>query len=632
MQRISFTNVLSWSPLVRGLAAIASLIVVSPAICHAQLPAFPGAVGQGALATGGRGGDVYHVTSLLDYKSSQPTIVGSLRHAVASASGPRTIVFDVGGSLKLERSLSINKDNLTIAGQTAPTGVTVWGYPTSISGADDVVVRHLRFRTGDFNVMTANPDGSPTNPIGGNGNMDLLGDNADGVNVANLANRVILDHVSASWSLDETLSVTRSRNITVQHSMIAASLNSSLHHKGEHGYGSLVRGEVTATDQTAGDGGYTFYGNLWAHHDARNPSFGGQQTLDAGQPESERRRINVNLVNSVIFNWDSNATHRNNDGDVYANIVGNYYVNGPLSNSTRFFSASGPGNTFIYQQGNYHDRDQDDLHDGFLVDTPAEITTAFSNFEAGDTLNSTGGGVPYNFFSWVQDAVLSGQQAYEMVVEGVGASLWRDVIDQRVLDELAARTGGIINSQDVYRDAFGILPGIDDLATASRPLDWDTDSDGMPNWFEMANGLNAGSAADRNTTTLSPMGYTNLEVYLAAAAAGAVPPAPLAGDYNNDQVVDAADYTVWRDSLATTTPLVNETASLGTVDAADYDAWKANFGTVAAGAASRVAGTDAKRWSDPGSSAVPEPATLLVIWVGLLTVGAALRWERSRGA
>jgi hypothetical protein len=629
MVRVSIANIVSLRMLVCGLAAIASLLLVLPAICQAQLSAFPGAVGQGALATGGRGGDVYHVTSLLDYKSSQPAIVGSLRHAVASATGPRTIVFDVGGSLKLERSLSINKDNLTIAGQTAPTGVTVWGYPTSISGADDVVVRHMRFRTGDFNVMTANPDGTPTNPVGGNGNMDLLGDSADGVNVASLANRVILDHVSASWSLDETLSVTRSRNITVQHSMIAASLNSSLHHKGEHGYGSLVRGEVTAADQAAGDGGYTFYGNLWAHHDARNPSFGGQQTLDAGQSESDRRRINVNLVNSVIFDWDSNATHRNNDGDVYANIVGNYYVNGPLSNSTRFFSASGPGSTFIYQQGNFHDRDQDGLHDGFLVDTPAEIATAFVNFEAGDSLNSTGGGTPYNFFSWVQDAVVSGQQAYEMVVEGVGASLWRDVIDQRVLNELAARTGGIINSQEVYRDTFGVLPGIDDLASASRPLDWDTDGDGMPNWFEVANGLNVASAADRNTTTLSPLGYTNLEVYLAAVAVGAMPPVPLAGDYNNDQVVDAADYTVWRDSLATTTPLVNETASLGTVDAADYDAWKANYGAVAAGAASGVASRGVPA---PDSSAVPEPATLLMILVGLLTVGAASRWERSRGA
>ena len=356
--------------------------------------------------------------------------------------------------------------------------------------------------------------------------MDLLGDSADGINVANGSNRVILDHVSASWSLDETLSVTVSKNITVQHSMIAASLNSSLHHKGEHGYGSLVRGEVTAAEQALGESGYTFYGNLWAHHDARNPSFGGQQTLEAGQPESARRRINVNLVNSVIFNWDSNATHRNNDGDVYANIVGNYYVNGPLSNSTRFFSASGPGSTFVYQQGNYHDRDLDSLHDGFLVDTPSEITTAFVNFEAGDVLNSTGGGTPYNFFSWIQDSVVSAEAAYARVVDAVGASLWRDVIDQRVIDQLAARTGSIINSQEIYRDEFDVLPGIDDLPTETRAANWDTDQDGMPDSFEAAFGLNAGNSADRNLTTLSILGYTNLEVYLDMAAAGLFPPRP----------------------------------------------------------------------------------------------------------
>jgi hypothetical protein len=468
----------------------------------------------------------------------------------------------------------------------------------------------MRFRTGDFNVMTANPDGTPTNPIGGNGNMDLLGDSADGINVTGGANRVILDHVSASWSLDETLSVTVSKNVTVQHSMIAASLNSSLHHKGEHGYGSLVRGEVTAAEQVNGEAGYTFYGNLWAHHDARNPSFGGQQTLQAGQSEADRRRINVNLVNSVVFNWDSNATHRNNDGDVYANIVGNYYVNGPLSSSTRFFSASGPGNTFVYQQGNYHDRNLDAVHDGFLVDSPSEIATAFVNFEPGDVLNSTGGGSPYNFFSWASDAVIPATDAYTRVMDAVGASLWRDVIDQRVINEVAARTGSIINSQEVYRDGLGVLPGIDDLPTISRSSLWDADQDGMPDAFENAHGLNPSSATARNLTTLSPLGYTNLEVYLDMAAAGLFVFVPLAGDYNGDEVVSAADYTVWRNLLGSNTALTNETASLGIVDDADYAAWKANFGATDGGGSAGV---------------VPEPTTLMLCGLSLLLLVAAPR-------
>jgi hypothetical protein len=600
------------TPIVAACFAMAS-------ICHAQLPAFPGAIGQGSISVGGRGGDVYRVTNLLDYKSSEPAIPGSLRHAIATASGPRTVVFDVGGSLKLSRPLSINKDQLTIAGQTSPTGITVWGYPTSLSGVDDVVVRHMRFRTGDFNVMTANPDGSPTNPVGGNGNMDLLGDSADGINVTSGSNRVILDHVSASWSLDETLSVTVSKNVTVQHSVIAASLNSSLHHKGEHGYGSLVRGEVTAAEQANSEAGYTFYGNLWAHHDARNPSFGGQQTLAPGQAEVDRRRINVNLVNNVIFNWDSNATHRNNDGSVYANIVGNYYVNGPLSNSTRFFSASGPGSTFVYQEGNYHDRDLDAEHDGFLVDTPSEITTAFVNFESGDVLNSTGGGTPYPFYSWADGTVLSAPDAYDMVTEQVGASLWRDVIDQRVLDELAARTGSILNSQEVYRNGLGVLPGIDDLPTIFRPSNWDTDQDGMPDSFEALYGLNPDSASDRNLTTLSVEGYTNLEVYLAAAAAGQYAYSPLSGDFNGDGFVDAVDYTVWRNRLgdATEADIHHNGDGQNGVDAADYDWWKQRYGNLAGAGSGGLA-----------SAAVPEPATWLLLAAVALTCSAVSRRSR----
>jgi hypothetical protein len=586
--------------------------------CRAQLLSFPGAVGQGSLSVGGRGGDVYHVTNLLDYKSNQPAIVGSLRHAIATASGPRTIVFDVGGSLKLSRPLSINKSKLTLAGQTSPTGVTVWGYPTSISGAADVVVRHMRFRTGDFNVMTANPDGSPTNPIGGNGNMDLLGDSADGINVTGGSNRVILDHVSASWSLDETLSVTVSKNITVQHSMISASLNSSLHHKGEHGYGSLVRGEVTAAEQANSEAGYTFYGNLWAHHDARNPSFGGQQTLQSGQSEADRRRINVNLANNVIFNWASNATHRNNDGDVYANIVGNYYVNGPLSSSSRFFSASGPGSTFVYQDGNYHDRDRDADHDGFLVDTPAEITTAFVNFEAGDVLNSTGGGTPYAFYSWVADAVVSAPDAYAQVLETVGASLWRDVIDKRVLMDLTTRTGGIINSQEVYRNGMGILPGIDDLPSIARPSNWDTDQDGMPDSFELANGLNPNSAADRNLSTLSPQGYSNLEVYLAQAATGLYVYSPVPGDFNNDGIVDAADYTVWRNHFGDLTEenILYAGSGENGVDLADYSLWKQYYGST----------LELLGGGGLGNASVPEPtAAMLFAIAGIAACGASRR-------
>src|SRR4051812_9101271 len=127
------------------------------AIDSPPLVAFPGAVGQGATAAGGRGGDVYHVVNLSDYNEDkdEPKIEGSLRHAIRSATGPRTIVFDVGGPIKLHGRLYIRKNKLTIAGQTAPGGITAWGYPIEIANSSDVVIRYVRVRTGDFNARAA---------------------------------------------------------------------------------------------------------------------------------------------------------------------------------------------------------------------------------------------------------------------------------------------------------------------------------------------------------------------------------------------------------------------------------------------------------------------------------------------
>ena len=141
---------------------IVALNLLLAGFAGAQPPAFPGAIGQGAAAVGGRGGDVYHVTNLLDYEEDkgESEIEGSLRHAIRSASGPRTIVFDVGGAIKLHGRLEIQNNKLTIAGQTAPGGITVWGYPVEVSKASDVVIRYLRVRTGDFNARAPRVAGS----------------------------------------------------------------------------------------------------------------------------------------------------------------------------------------------------------------------------------------------------------------------------------------------------------------------------------------------------------------------------------------------------------------------------------------------------------------------------------------
>jgi len=479
----------------------------------AELPAFPGAVGQGAAASGGRGGDVYHVVNLLDYSrdKGEPKIQGSLRHAIESAAGPRTIVFDVGGAIKLHSRLEIHKSNLTIAGQTAPSGITVWGYPVDVSKASDVVVRYLRVRTGDFNAKA--PAGSAAAAAGGNGAKDLDASSANGLDIGR-SNRVIVDHVSAAWGMDETLSVTLSRNVTVQHSIIAESLNKSFHPKGPHGYGTLIRGELTEDDQKSGAGGYTFFGNLWAQHRARNPSIGGQQRLEAGQAESDRHRTDVNLVNNVVYGWGDQPTHRSEFGEVRINLVGNYYVNGPARKSDHIFNEANPALTQMYHRDNMHDADQDSDHDGVPVGRAGDIRRTFRQFDRHDLLVGATHGKPFNFFDSVAEHALPAEEAYARVVRSVGASLSRDAIDARIIVSLVQRSAVPIDSQDMYRDSQGVLAGIDDLPTEKRLKGFDSDNDGMPNAFETKHGLDPDDPADGNGTTLSDVGYTNLEMYL----------------------------------------------------------------------------------------------------------------------
>jgi hypothetical protein len=470
----------------------------------ADAPAFPGAVGQGAAASGGRGGDVYVVTNLRDYDpdKGEEKIPGSFRHAIRSAEGPRTIVFNVGGAIALRAPLEIRKSKLTIAGQTAPGGITVWGYPTEIGGAKDVVIRYLRCRTGDFNARG--------NKVSG-GNNDMDPSSANAVNVGR-CERAILDHVSASWGLDETLSVTMCRDITIQNCIIAESLNESLHAKGAHGYGSLIRGEVTPKDQEAGVGGYTLYRNLWAHHRARNPSIGGQQKLDDGQSESDRRRADVNLVNNVVYDWGDQATHRSGDGDVRINLVGNAYICGPVKKAKYFFLEREDAKTLVFQRGNWQDLDQDADHDGELVSTPEQVQAAFQRFGEGDELRSEGR--PFAFYGDLAKAELSGDEACTAVLASVGSSLARDAADQRVIDSVTGRRGKLINSQEEFRTADKRMPGIDDLAEKKRRQSFDADADGMADDFERAHGLDPSDADDRNGMGLSKVGYTNLEVYL----------------------------------------------------------------------------------------------------------------------
>ena len=413
-----------------------------------EVVAFPGALGAGRTALGGRGGAVLRVTNLND---SGP---GSLRAAVETE-GPRTVVFDIGGTIRLASPLRIREPRLTLAGQTAPGGgVTLRGQPLLIS-ADDVVIRYIRSRLGD-------EDGVETDAV-----------------TIDRGQRIILDHVSASWSVDETLSIgSRDRVIdavTVQWSIIAESLNLSTHSKGDHGYGSLVRGNRGAR--------FTFHHNLWAAHRARMPRPGNYLT-----PDVDPVGPYFEFTNNVFYDWGQGHAGYNSDKDpatvsTYV-FAGNAYRRGPDSTGAVIFEEESSV-ARAWFEGNSVDGvvPADPWAPVTGDDTPGYRLTALPD--------------------WAMGATETADRAYASVLAGAGASRVRDAADARILAGVVDGTGRIINSQTD-------VGGWPDLAPGAP---WtDTDGDGQPDDWETAHGLDpavADGAADRDGD-----GYTNLEDWL----------------------------------------------------------------------------------------------------------------------
>lgn len=445
--------------------------------------AFPGAYGGGMYTTGGRGGKVIKVTNLED--NSLP---GSLRYAI-NQTGPRIIVFEVSGTIRMSNDLIIGKGDLTIAGQSAPgDGITLADYPVEIK-ADNVIIRYMRFRMGDKKVTT----------------------DKDALSARNRKN-IIIDHCSMSWSTDECASFYDNENFTLQWSVISESLRYSVHLKGAHGYGGIWGGAKAS-----------FLYNLLIHHDSRNPRFNGSRYSNQSNKEM------VDFRNNVIYNWGSNNAYGAEGGSY--NIVNNYYKPGPASsNRSRLIQPyaddgtnSQPKGVYgrIYISGNFITGNSNVSSNNLLG---VNIHNSFSDRAPGVTLNDI---ISNSEFSTAEAKTFTAFEAYENVLEGAGSNFHRDDIDKRLIEEVKTGTAQFKGLSPLNNNQFkmGIIDSQDDLKSTDALSDWsawpyleslttllDTDGDGMPDEWEIAKKLDH-NTPDSNGNHLSTA-YDNIEVYL----------------------------------------------------------------------------------------------------------------------
>ncbi|WP_223154564.1 pectinesterase family protein [Aestuariibaculum sediminum] len=420
------------------------IILCTTLLSHAQKLAFPSAEGFGRYASGGRGGIVYTVTNLNDEGE------GSLRKGITKH-GARIIVFAVSGTIELKSNIDVNNPNLTILGQTAPgDGITIKGYPFTIK-ADNVILRYLRFRMGDLHKVEG----------------DALGCRG--------SNNVIIDHCSISWATDENASFYNNSNFTLQYCIISEALNNSVHHKGAHGYGGIWGGVNVS-----------FHHNLIASNNSRNPRFSGSSTTENSKNEF------VDFRNNVIYNWGSNSIYGGEKGTY--NMVNNYFKSGPATKQSiknRILEPYKPYGTF-YIDGNYVE--------GFE-------TISSNNWDGGvqcDNLQETKRDSEVHISNNI--STQSPTDAYEKVLKEAGASLSRDAVDTRIVQNtlmgLTNYKNGIIDSQN----DVGGWP-----ALKSTTPKTDTDKDGMPDDWEKEHKLNP-NLNDSNHFSLDK-NFTNIEVY-----------------------------------------------------------------------------------------------------------------------
>ena len=433
--------------------------------------AFPGAEGYGRFANGGRGGKVVYVTNLNDSGE------GSFRQAATSGDGPRTIIFDVSGIIALESRLVVD-DEVTIAGQTAPgKGICFRKSPIGLS--DDNICRFVRMRLGS-------------------------GKTADGIGMGGVSES-IMDHCSISWTIDEAFSSRNAKNITLQRTLISEALSMADHKNYEsgtdHGFAGSIGGDIG-----------TFHHNLLANNSGRNWSLAGG--LDGNGYLQGR----LDIFNMVVYNWCRQACY---NGAHEVNFVNNYYKRGPATNqrnATKIMLSADPPGLFPGTQRYYF---KGNVMPGVFDE---------SNQEKGRTPNGAEE-KRYDqqyYKQWVDEPffpsyakIESARDAYKSVLSDVGANQpVFDDHDLRMIDETLHGTYHYVGSRS---GNYGLIDsendcgGYEDYGNEVRPLSYDSDRDGLPDWWENLCGSNPDSSTgDFSDSNADPDGdgYTQLEDYL----------------------------------------------------------------------------------------------------------------------
>jgi pectate lyase len=437
-----------------------------------QPTAFPGAEGFGKYTQGGRGGQVYIVKNLED---SGP---GSLREAVSDKQ-KKIVVFAVSGTIRLLSPLEI-KSNKTIAGQTAPgDGICIADHAVRLDG-DQIIIQYLRFRMGDrYQGLEGKVPGS--------GNDDVLS--------ASRKKNIIIDHCSMSWSTDEVCSIYAGDSTTLQWNIISEPLNYSYHFEAgdtdyqQHGYGGIWGGRHLSAHH-----------NLFAHCASRNPRFNG---LRLGATEEL-----VDFRNNVIYNWGHNTVYGGEGGNY--NLVNNYYKYGPSTQKGVKSRIANPGKTEELPYGKWH-------IEGNFVDGDASVSNDNS---LGVVMGNNGTEADKRncLVSMVHPVITmpstDATAAYKLVLKNAGASVKRDTLDQRIVDDVLNRKGRIIDVQGGF--PHGTAFAISQTAwptLKSKAATKDTDADGIPDDWEIKNNLNPNDNSDAASITLHPY-YSNIEMYI----------------------------------------------------------------------------------------------------------------------